>query len=139
MKIDPAGRLVAAGTSGILKTTAHQNEPWSSAVIPSFRRFLLTLGALTGLGTSLCTEASSPEAWATHKAEVVAKCALASGLKNAKLVGELIEYDDRLGLTAALIAGVYPQQHMRNQTGRSLCVFDRRTRMAFAAPADSWK
>ena len=107
--------------------------------MPSFRRFLLTLGALTGLGTSLCTEASSPEAWATHKAEVVAKCALASGLKNAKLVGELIEYDDRLGLTAALIAGVYPQQHMRNQTGRSLCVFDRRTRMAFAAPADSWK
>ena len=63
--------------------------------MPSPRRFLLTLGTLAGLGTSLSTQASSPEAWATHKAEVVGKCTLASGLKNAKLVGELIEYDDR--------------------------------------------
>ena len=107
--------------------------------MPSPRRFLLTLGTLAGLGTSLSTQASSPEAWATHKAEVVAKCTLASGLKNAKLVGELIEYDDRLGLTADLIAGVYPQPHMRDQAGRSLCLFDKRTRMAFTVPADTWK
>lgn len=61
------------------------------------------------------------------------------GLKSAKLVGELIEYDDRMGLTAALIAGVYPQPNMRDQAGRSLCLFDKRARMAFAIPADTWK
>lgn len=100
---------------------------------------MLTLGTLTALGASLCAQASSPEAWAAHKAEVVAKCTQASGLKNARLVGDLIEYDDSVGLTAALIVGVYPQPHMRDQTGRSLCLFNKRTRMAFTAPADTWK
>lgn len=99
----------------------------------------MTLAALTVLGDSLPAQASSTETWATHKAEVVAKCSQASGLKNARLVGELIEYDDRLGLTAALIAGVYPQPHMRDQAGRSLCLFDKRTRMAFTVAADTWK
>jgi hypothetical protein len=68
---------------------------------------------------------------------VVVRCIQASGLKNARVVGELIEYDDRAGFTAALIAGTYPQPHMRNQPGRSLCLFDRRSRTPFASPADS--
>lgn len=82
---------------------------------------------------------SSADAWAAHEAEVVSKCAAASGLKDAKRVGDLIEYDDSVGLTAAMIAGSYPQPHMRNAPGRSLCLFDKRSRTAHAAPADDLK
>lgn len=105
----------------------------------SLRHILLALCASAGLSASPSVRASSPEAWAAHKAEVVAKCKQASGLKNPRLVGQLIEYDDSVGFTAALIAGVYPQPHMRQQPGRSLCLFDRRSRTAQAAPADSLK
>lgn len=105
----------------------------------SCRYVMPALVAVTALGASLSVQASSPEAWAAHKAEVVAKCKQASGLKNPSLVGQLIEYDDSVGFTAALIAGVYPQPHMRQQPGRSLCLFDRRSRTAQAAPADSLK
>jgi hypothetical protein len=83
--------------------------------------------------------ASSPDAWASHRSEVISKCGIASGLKDAKLVGDLVEYDDSVGFTAALIAGIYPQPHMRNQPGRSLCLFDKRSRTAHAAPADALK
>lgn len=105
----------------------------------SCRYVMPALVALTALGASLSVQASSPEAWAAHKAEVVAKCKQASGLKNPSLVGQLVEYDDSVGFTAALIAGVYPQPHMRQQPGHSLCLFDRRSRTAQAAPADSLK
>ena len=103
------------------------------------RHFLMTLVALAVLGKSLPAHASSSEAWASHRAEVVAKCTQASGLKNAQLMGELIEYDDSVGLTVAFIAGLYPQPHVRDQAGRSLCLFDKRTRRAYSAPADAWK
>ena len=103
----------------------------------SCRCVMLALVTLTALGASPSVRASSPDAWVAHKAEVVAKCKQASGLKNPRLVGQLIEYDDSAGITAALIAGVYPQPHMRQQPGRSLCLFDRRSRTAQAAPADS--
>ena len=105
----------------------------------SCRSFILTSVTLTALMAVMPAHASSPEAWAAHKAEVVAKCKQASGLKNPRLVGQLVEYDDSVGFTAALIAGVYPQPHMRQQPGRSLCLFDRRSRTAQAAPADSLK
>ena len=105
----------------------------------SYRCVMLALVTLTALVASLSVRASSPEAWAAHKAEVVAKCKQASGLKNPRLVGQLVEYDDSVGFTAALIAGAYPQPHMRQQPGRSLCLFDRRSRTAQAAPADSLK
>lgn len=105
----------------------------------SLRMFFFTLGTVAGLACSLQAVASSPDARSSHKAEVVSKCSQASGLKNPKLVGELIEYDDGVGYTAALVAGTYPQPHMRNQPGRSLCLFDKRSRKAHAAPADDLK
>lgn len=105
----------------------------------SLRSFFVVLGPVVGLACSPPASASSPDAWSSHKTEVVAKCSQASGLKDAKLVGELIEYDDGVGYTAALIAGAYPQPHMRNQPGTSLCLFDKRSRTAHAAPADDLK
>lgn len=97
----------------------------------------MLLAAAAGLTASPAALASSPAAREAHTSDVVASCIKASGLKNARLVGALIDYDDRAGFTAALIAGTYPQPHMRNQPGRSLCLFDRRTRRSFASPADS--
>ncbi len=47
----------------------------------SLRHILLALVTLTALGTSPSVRASSPDAWAVQRAEVVAKCKQASGLK----------------------------------------------------------
>lgn len=105
----------------------------------STREFVIACGTIVSLATSATTLASSPAAWSTHQSEVVAKCIAASGLKDAKLIGSLIEYDDSVGYTVALIGGTYPQAHMKNQPGRSLCLFDKRNRTAHAAPADDIK
>lgn len=45
-------------------------------------------------------------------------------------------YEDRVGLTALLIQGRYPQAHMQNRIGRELCLFDRETREAAVTEAD---
>ena len=100
---------------------------------------LRLLGAMAVIHLASPALAASPEAWAAHKAEVVSKCSAASGLKGGTLVGALVEYDDSVGFTAALIAGTYPQQHMKHQPGRSLCLFDKRARTAHVSPADDLK
>ena len=96
----------------------------------------ILLLALAFTTTSPPALASSANAWAAHKLEVVSQCSQASGLKEPRLIGDLIEYDDRVGYIVALIAGLYPQPHLRQQPGRSLCIFDKRRRTAHAAPAD---
>ena len=53
--------------------------------------------------------------------------------------GERSRAYGRVGSSAALIAGRYPQAHMAGQEGLSLCLFDRRSRTAQAAPADDWR
>jgi hypothetical protein len=45
-------------------------------------------------------------------------------------------YDDRVGLTALLVSGRYPQPHLKNRAGRVLCLFDRKKREAFVTDAD---
>jgi len=80
----------------------------------------ILLLALAFATTSPPALASSANAWAAHKLEVVSQCSQASGLKEPRLIGDLIEYDDRVGYIVALIAGLYPQPHLRQQPGRSL-------------------
>lgn len=82
------------------------------------------------------TLASSPEAWLAHEKEVTSRCMKASGLRNAKPAGDIIDFDDRVGFTALLIIGTYPQPHMNNRKGHSLCLFDRRTRMPYVSEAN---
>ena len=93
---------------------------------------LLVIGALTS-GASM---ASSPAAWSEHDKDVAASCVKASGLKNAQAAGQPMVYDDRLGLTALVIRGRYPQAHMKNRTGQVLCLFNRTTRDVFVTEAD---
>ena len=80
---------------------------------------------------------ATSEAWAVHEKEVVSACAAASNLREAKAAGKLVEFDDRAGFTAVVIAGRYPQPHMKDKPGRVLCLFDKRTRTPFVSDADS--
>ena len=57
----------------------------------SLRHILLALVTLTALGTSPSVRASSPDAWAVQRAEVVAKCKQASGLKRIGISNGLWE------------------------------------------------
>ena len=41
------------------------------------------------------------------------------------------EFDDRVGYSALLISGHYPQKHMKNQKGSELCLFDKQRKTAF--------
>jgi len=80
--------------------------------------------------------ASTPQAWSDYDAEVLRACAAASALRNPHAVGQRIDFDDVTGYSALLLAGHYPQPHMKNQAGRELCLFDRRARTAVVSEAD---
>lgn len=83
------------------------------------------------------THAATPEAWTEHKKAVLTSCMKASQLKQSRPASGLIEYSDQLGLTAVLLSGRYPQPHMKNQSGRELCLYDKKSRAAFVSEADS--
>jgi hypothetical protein len=80
--------------------------------------------------------ASTPQAWSAYDAEVLKACAAASSLRNPHAAGQRVDFDDATGYSALLLAGTYPQPHMKNQPGRELCLFDRRTRTAVITEAD---
>ena len=89
----------------------------------------------TGSGVRLAL-ASSPAAWSAHDREVASACTQASGLKQAAVAGQPMVFDDSVGITALVLTGRYPQPRMKNQLGRVLCLFDRKTRQAHTTPAD---
>lgn len=88
------------------------------------------------LFTAIAVKASSPDAWKQHYQEVTASCLKVSGLRNAKPVGKIIGFGDNVGYDALLVRGNYPQPHMNNQVGQSLCLFNRRTRQAYTSEAN---
>ena len=96
----------------------------------------LAAGLLAAAGFSGSALASSPAAWTAHDKEVAASCVKSSGLKNAKAMGRPMAYDDSTGMTALVIAGRYPQPHMKNRSGRVLCLFDRKKRESVVTEAD---
>ena len=80
--------------------------------------------------------ASSPAAWKDYDQRLTKACVAASGLKDVKPVGRPIAYDDRVPVTALVLAGRYPQKHMNNRPGRELCVWDRKAEKAYVSEAD---
>jgi hypothetical protein len=96
--------------------------------------FLVAIGSILPVGSAF---GATPEAWANYYQEVVAACAAASNLRDPKPGGGLVEFDDRIGFTAVIIDGYYPQPHMKNKRARVLCLFDKRTRAAVVSEADS--
>ncbi|MFJ4197634.1 hypothetical protein [Pseudomonas sp. NPDC089534] len=93
---------------------------------------LLCLVALAPLA-----HASSPDAWAAHDKAVLAACTQASGLKAPKPVGTAAQFDDRVGYTALLLQGQYPQKHMKGQQGTELCLYDKKAKTAYVTEWDS--
>ncbi|MGE8066503.1 hypothetical protein [Pseudomonas sp. NPDC089569] len=93
---------------------------------------LLCLCALT-----LQAHASSPDAWAAYDKAVLASCTKASGLKDAKPVGNAAQFDDRVGYTALLLQGVYPQKHMKGAQGTELCLYNKQNKTAYVTEWDS--
>jgi hypothetical protein len=93
---------------------------------------LLCLTALTSQA-----HASSPDAWAAYDKAVLASCTKASGLKDAKPVGTPAQFDDRVGYTAVLLQGQYPQKHMKGQQGSELCLYNKKSKTAFVTEWDS--
>lgn len=89
-----------------------------------------------GLTASGLSGGATPDAWADYVREVKEACVAASGLRGAKVAGKPVEFDDRVGVTAVVIDGRYPQPHMKNRRGRVLCLFDKKTRMPFVSEAN---
>jgi hypothetical protein len=94
-----------------------------------------SLLCLTALASQ--AHASSPDAWAAYDKTVLASCTKASGLKNAKPVGAPAQFDDRVGYTAVLLQGQYPQKHMKGQQGTELCLYNKQSKTAFVTEWDS--
>lgn len=82
-------------------------------------------------------QAASEQAWKEHDARLLSACKAASALKDVRPAGQPVLFDDRLGLSALVQEGRYPQPHMKNQRGRELCLFERKSRKAHIAEADS--
>lgn len=91
---------------------------------------------LAGGSAAFAAQASSPAAWKDYDQRLTKACVAASGLKDAKPVGGPIQYDDRVPVTALVLAGRYPQKHMNNRPGRELCVWDRKAEKAYVSEAD---
>lgn len=91
---------------------------------------------LAGLACATTAGASTPGAWKDYDQRLTKACIAASGLKDAKPVGGPIQYDDRVPVTALVLAGRYPQKHMNNRPGRELCVWDRKAQKAYVSEAD---
>ncbi|URL60393.1 hypothetical protein IM816_13140 [Luteibacter flocculans] len=92
--------------------------------------------AVVALLVSGAAAASAPDAWKDYNQRLVKACVAASGLKGATPVGGPIQYDDRVPVTALVLAGRYPQTHMKNRPGRELCVWDRKAEKAYVSEAD---
>ncbi|UVM39737.1 hypothetical protein LOY28_04730 [Pseudomonas sp. B21-017] len=95
----------------------------------------LTFLCLTTLAAH--AHASSPDAWAAFDRAVLASCTKASSLKNPQPVGNTAQFDDRVGYTALLLQGQYPQKHMKGQQGTELCLYNKKSKTAYVTEWDS--
>lgn len=96
---------------------------------------LALLAALAALSTQ--ANASSPQAWADLDKAMTAGCLKASQLKDTRVAGAAAQFDDRVGYSALLMRGRYPQKHMKNQPGTELCLYNRKSRQASVTEWDS--
>lgn len=95
----------------------------------------LTILCLTAFAPQV--HASTPDAWATYDKAVLAGCTKASGLKGVKPMGDPAQFDDRVGYTALLLQGQYPQKHMKGAQGTELCLYDKKSKTAYVTEWDS--
>lgn len=92
--------------------------------------------ATTLLAMAGPAHASSDDAWKEHDRAVIEQCQQASQFPDAAPAGEPVLFDDEAGMTALLIQGHYPQDHMNGQAGQELCLFLRSSQEVYIADAD---
>ena len=98
-------------------------------------KYLLIFGIVVSSAMTSVTFASSQQAWSKHDQNVKMACVKASQFKNAKPVSNVMLFDDRVGYSALLIQGQYPQAHMKNKTGQELCLWNKTTKKAYLSEA----
>jgi hypothetical protein len=103
-----------------------------STTMKPYLTLLLVLG-----GATHHAMASTTQAWAEHDKRVASSCLKATTLKQARIASTPAQFDDRVGYTAVLVQGRYPQAHMKNQPGAELCLYHRQSRKAFVTEWDS--
>ncbi|GFM53337.1 hypothetical protein PSCICE_46040 [Pseudomonas cichorii] len=81
--------------------------------------------------------AATPQAWNALDKAMLDSCLKASQLKDSKPVGSNALFDDRIGYSALLLQGRYPQKHMNNRKGTELCLYNRKSRQASVTEWDS--
>ncbi|GFM57977.1 hypothetical protein PSCICF_41550 [Pseudomonas cichorii] len=81
--------------------------------------------------------AATPQAWNALDKAMLDSCLKASQLKDSKPVGGNALFDDRIGYSALLLQGRYPQKHMNNRKGTELCLYNRKSRQASVTEWDS--
>lgn len=96
-------------------------------------RALPSLIAACLLASATAARAAPPDVWQAHYQEVRVRCLQASGLLNAKPVGEVVSFPDQVGYDALLVRGQYPQT--KGKRGEFLCLFDRRSRQPYLVEA----
>jgi len=85
------------------------------------------------LAGATAARGAPPDVWQAHYQEVKLRCLQASGLLNAKPVGEVVSFSDEAGYDALLVRGQYPQTKAKR--GEFLCLFDRRSRQPYLVEA----
>jgi ribosomal protein L14 len=101
------------------------------------RPLVAALGIATALAAASPARASSEAAWSEHRRDVVNACVEATELRQARPAGDLVEFDDRIGLTALVVTGIEAPRKAKPRRTRVLCIFDRKTRYAQVADADA--
>lgn len=86
---------------------------------------------------SYTAHASTAEAWKKHDQTLKTACIKASQLKNTKIVSDIMSFDDRVGYSAVVLEGHYPQAHMKNRLGRELCLWQKSRQKASITEADT--
>ena len=98
-------------------------------------KYLPIFGIVVSSAMFGVTFASSEQVWSKHDQNVKMACVKASQFKNAKPVSNVMLFDDRVGYSALLIQGQYPQAHMKNKTGQELCLWNKTTKKAYLSEA----
>lgn len=80
--------------------------------------------------------ASSEKAWDEHDRAVIEQCQNASQFPDAAPAGDPVPFHDEAGMTALLLQGHYPQDHMNGKAGQELCLFLRASQEVYIADAD---
>jgi hypothetical protein len=108
-------------------STARKPAPMKAATQPLSRLWSLPILAVAGVITAYLlamqlVRASSEESWDAIVKEAGAACRIASGLENARVLWSNPAYERQAAL---IIAGKWPQTHMKGQEGYMLCLYDK--------------